>query len=75
MQYVLFDEVYDGFNNFLEDLHSAILTHTLRLDVFGKGNSFVNFGDDIELVILFDNVNELDYVGMVKQTKGLALAL
>lgn len=65
MEYVLLDEVCDGFYNFLEGLHNALLTHTLRLDAFCECDSFVNFGDDIELVLLLDNVNELDYVGMV----------
>lgn len=65
MQYVLFDEICDGFYNFLEDLHNTLLTHTLRLDVLGKCDSFVNFGDDIELVLLLDNINELDYIWMV----------
>lgn len=65
MQYVLFDEVCDGFHHFLEELHNVLLAHSLRLDMFGKGDSFVNFGDDIELVLLLDNLYQLEYVGMV----------
>jgi hypothetical protein len=35
------------------------------MEVFPEGGAFVQFGDDIEFAVLFDNVDESQYVGVV----------
>ena len=56
MDNVFIYEVSYSFKYLLEDAYDGLLTNCMRLKMFCKGSSLVEFGDDIELVILLNNV-------------------